>query len=71
MPDIKILGISGTPVEDGNCGTMVKEALKVAEELSDPKLGHVETEFITLADKEIAMCKHCQWCIENRSPCKY
>lgn len=71
MPDIKILGISGTPVKDGNCDTMVKEALKVAERLSDPKLGHVETEFITLADKEIAMCKHCQWCIENRSPCKY
>ncbi len=70
MPDIKILGISGTPVKDGNCDTMVKEALKAAEGLSDSKLGKVETEFITLADKEIAMCRHCQWCIENRQPCK-
>jgi multimeric flavodoxin WrbA len=69
MVDIKILGISGTPVKEGNCDTMVREALKAAEELSDSKLGRVETEFITLADKKIAMCRHCQWCMENRSPC--
>ena len=71
MPDIKVLGILGTPVKDDNCDTMVKEALKAAEGLSDSKLGNVETEFITLADKEIAMCKHTQWCIENRARCQY
>lgn len=65
MVKVKILGISGTPVKDGNCDKMVQESLKACTELGD-----VETEFITLADKEIAMCKHCQWCIENRSPCK-
>jgi len=62
---IKILGISGTPIKGGNCDTMVQEALKSIQDIPG-----VETEFVTLADKEIAMCRHCQWCIENRAPCK-
>ena len=65
MVNVKILGISATPIKDGNCDTMVREALKACAELDD-----VETEFITLADKEIATCKHCQWCVENMAPCK-
>jgi len=66
---VKILGISGTPIKGGNCDTMVQEALKAAEEVGDV-IGGVETEFITMADKEVAMCQHCQWCVENRAPCK-
>ena len=65
MVKVRILGISGTVVKDGNCDKLLQEALKAAAEVGD-----VETEFITLADKEIAMCKHCQWCIENYAPCK-
>lgn len=68
--DVHILGISATVIKDGNCDTVVKEALKSAKELESKELGGVTTEFITLADKEITMCKHCQWCIENRAPCK-
>lgn len=71
MVDVHILGISGTPIKDGNCDTVVKEALKSAEELTSPELGKVTTEFITLADKNIGVCKHCQWCIENRARCRY
>jgi len=67
--DIKILGLSATPVKDGNCDTFVRESLKAAEDMSG-ELGKVETEFVTLADKDIAMCTNCQWCIENRAPCK-
>ena len=67
--NVKILGISGTPIKGGNCDTLVQEALKAAAEVGGV-IGGVEAEFITLADKEIAMCKHCQWCIENRQPCK-
>lgn len=63
--NIKVLGISATPIKGGNCDTMVQEALA-----SMSGVPGVETEFITTADKEIAICKHCQWCIENRSPCK-
>lgn len=66
MPvNIKVLGISGTPILGGNCDTMVQEALKTAAEVPG-----VETEFITMADKQVALCCHCQWCIENRAPCK-
>jgi len=64
--NVRILGISGTPIKDGNCDTLVREALKAAARAFEG----VETEFITLADKEIAACKHCQWCIEHRAPCK-
>jgi len=64
--NVRILGISGTPIKDGNCDKLVQEALKAAAQAFDG----VETEFITLAGKEIAACKHCQWCIENRAPCK-
>ena len=67
--DIKILGISATPVKDGNCDTLVQESLKAAKGLTD-EIGNVETEFITLAEKNIAMCTNCQWCIENKAPCK-
>jgi len=63
--NIKILGISGTPIKGGNCDTMVQEALESVEGIPG-----VETEFLTLAGKKITMCQHCQWCIENRSPCK-
>jgi multimeric flavodoxin WrbA len=66
---VKILGISGTPIKGGNCDTLIREALKAAAEVGEV-VGGVETEFITLADKNIAMCQHCQWCIENRQPCK-
>ncbi len=66
---MKILGISGTPIKGGNCDTLVQEALKAVAEVGEV-VGGVETEFITLADKKIAECKHCQWCIENRQPCK-
>jgi multimeric flavodoxin WrbA len=63
--DVKLLGISGTPIKGGNCDTMVQAALSSVE-----KIPGVETEFVTLADKKIATCQHCQWCIEHRAPCK-
>lgn len=66
MVKIRVLGLSGTPIKDGNCDKLVQHALKITEEFGD-----VETEFITTADKEIRTCIHCQWCIENRAPCRF
>jgi len=63
---IKIVGISGSKVENGNCDKVMREALGVAAGFDG-----VETEFIGLAGKKIMTCKHCQWCIENQRPCKY
>ena len=63
---VKIVGISATPILNGNCDRVMGEALKAAE-----ALGQVETKLISLADKTIMTCTHCQWCIENMKPCKY
>ena len=60
----KIVGISGTPVENGNCDKAVQAALESASLLPG-----VQTEFISLAGKKIAACKHCQYCIDNMAPC--
>ncbi|OPX34213.1 MAG: hypothetical protein B1H11_11255 [Desulfobacteraceae bacterium 4484_190.1] len=67
--DIKILGISGTPIKGGNCDKFVHVALEAAKELGDDEKGKVDTEFLSLAERKIAMCKHCQWCIENMQLC--
>ena len=67
---VKILGISATPVKGGNCDILVKEALQAANEVGKVIGDEVQIEFVTLADKKITMCRHCQWCIEHRQPCK-
>lgn len=61
---VKILGISGTPIKGGNCDVLVQEALQAAA-----ALGEVETQFLTLSDKKIEMCRHCQHCIEQKTKC--
>jgi len=65
MTKVHILGLSGSPVLDGNCDKLVKLALQAAEEIEG-----VETEFITLANKRIAVCQHCQYCMNNRTYCR-
>ena len=56
------MGISGTPVKDGDYDKVVQAALKAAKDVDI-----IETELITLADNKIAMCEHCQYCMENRT----
>lgn len=53
---VKIIGLSGSPRKDGNTEILVKEALKAAK-----KQG-AETEFISLAGKEIQPCQACYSC---------
>jgi len=62
----KIVGISGTPYEGGNCDKAVCAALEAAAALEG-----IQTEFISLANKKILSCEHCQYCIDHMSPCKY
>lgn len=52
---MKIIGISGSP-RNGNTSFLVREALKSAEEEG------IETEFISLADKEMNPCLACEVC---------
>ena len=60
--EIYILGISGSPISEGNCDIVLKEALKTIEGEEG-----VRTEFISLAKKEILECRHCNWCVRNQT----
>ncbi|MBN2099398.1 MAG: flavodoxin family protein [Dehalococcoidia bacterium] len=61
MP-VSILGISGSPVKDGNTEAYLSEALKAAEGLGD-----VSTELIRLIEKRIGDCRHCNWCLSKQA----
>ena len=54
---IQILGVSGSPRIDGNTMQLLKEALDAARDEEN-----VETELITLADKDIKPCDGCRSC---------
>ncbi len=57
---VKILGIVGTPIKDGNCQYMLEEALKVAA-----SEGRVEIELIHLQDYRIEYCVGCEGCLRR------
>jgi multimeric flavodoxin WrbA len=63
---IRILGIAGSPVKEGNTEALLKEALKVTS--SDPG---IQTEVLHLSGLKIDGCTHCNWCIENQTPDKF
>src|SRR5512136_349451 len=60
MP-VKILGISGSPVKNGNTEVLLSEALKTAESLGD-----LSTELVRLIEKRIGDCRHCNWCLSKQ-----
>jgi len=60
----KVVGISGSERLRGNTEQFVQRALDIISE------DGIETELITLADKEIAGgCTGCFWCTENIAEC--
>jgi multimeric flavodoxin WrbA len=63
---IRILGIAGSPVKEGNTEALLKEALAAIS--SDPEL---QTETIHLSGLKIEGCTHCNWCIKNQTPDKF
>lgn len=61
---MKILGISGSPNENGNTAYVVKHALDILD-----KEG-IETQYISLANKEIHFCIGC-WNCTKTGKCRY
>ena len=60
---LKIIALCGSRVKDGNVLALLQEAL------SQPEIqGAAETEIITLADKKIGPCLHCNWCLKHQTP---
>ena len=54
---MKIMGIASSPHRDGNSVTLLREALKGAQEAG------AETEEIYLPDYDIRYCKGCMGCL--------
>jgi len=63
---IKILGINGSRIKNGNTQAFLAEALSQAGRHPD-----VKTESVVLAGKEINACNHCNWCIKKQTREKY
>ena len=64
---IKLTGICGSRVKEGNMEALLREAMTHARQQSD-----VDAEVITLWDKEVNGCNQCNWCIKNQTadkPC--
>ena len=62
---LEIIGISGSPIKDGNVETLLKYML-------DHAAGQgVITEGIHLSQLEIADCTHCNYCIKRQEPGRY
>lgn len=57
---IKILGIVGTPIKNGNCQYQLEEALKRAE-----ATGRAVTELVLLEDYKINYCIGCDKCMRK------
>jgi multimeric flavodoxin WrbA len=63
---IRILGIAGSPVREGNTEVLLKEAVRAGSSERE-----VEAEIFNLSTLEIAGCRHCNWCVKNQSPDKF
>lgn len=59
---MKVLGICGSP-RDGATEFLLKNALKDLESES------IETQFITVRDKDISPCTHCNECVDTNGKC--
>jgi multimeric flavodoxin WrbA len=57
---VKILGIVGTPIKNGNCQYQLEEALKLAE-----ATGRAVTELVRLSDYQINFCIGCDQCMRK------
>jgi multimeric flavodoxin WrbA len=57
VPKVKILGICGSPIENGNTQKLLEYALSCAT-----KMQNVETDIFVTAKKKFSPCIHCNWC---------
>ncbi|BBO77841.1 flavodoxin [Desulfosarcina widdelii] len=67
--EIKILGISGSPVADGNAEVFLNNILDFAEKYDVPF--DVRTEAVYLSTYEVEDCIHCNFCLTKQIPGKY
>ena len=56
---IKIVGICGSPLANGNTAKLIKKVLEGAESFG------AETEFISLGNKKLSFCRACYMCLKK------
>ena len=56
---IKIIGLCGSPHQNGNTAKLIRKALEGAESMG------AETEFIPLGNKKLLFCKACYKCLKG------
>ena len=61
----KIVGISGSPVTNGNVDTFLASIMEMALEKG------IETEIVSLSKMEIKNCIHCNFCLSRQKTGKY
>lgn len=64
MP-FKIIGISGSPVKQGNTDTFLSTIMDNATEKG------LDTDIVSLADMKIKNCIHCNYCLSKQKPGRY
>jgi multimeric flavodoxin WrbA len=60
---LKVLAISGSPRAQGNTRLLLQEALKTLAEQG------IETEYLSLHDKQILPCRACLQCAKEKNRC--
>lgn len=63
---IRIVAISGSPIQDGNTAILLQEALRPIDYAPE-----IHSEVFHLADREIGSCRHCNWCVRHQTPEKF
>lgn len=61
IPEVRILGICGSPVRNGNVQVLLEKALHSQDE--QPGISY---RMVTLADRDIGDCIHCNWCLAKQ-----
>jgi multimeric flavodoxin WrbA len=62
MAQIKLLGIHGSPIKNGNCAYLLDHSLEEAR-----KEDGIVIEKVALAGLNISDCIHCNWCIKKQT----
>jgi len=62
MKKLKLLGISGFPIKNGNTFQFLNGSFEKVRKMD------LEIELIELASKKITDCIHCDWCLKNKNP---
>lgn len=59
--EVRILGVCGSPVREGNAKAFLEKALASQDGQQD-----VEYDIINLAEKEVGDCTHCNFCLREQ-----